>query len=179
MRWASVSNPAQQSARARPRTLCAVLPLGLAACGGSADSGEAPGEVPDPSVGLDTSGGQEGSTNDSPVATTDAGPAEAQQFPEIVEATATGNGGTWTFEVTVSSPYDTPERYADGWRVLGPDGNVYGEHELTHDHADEQPFTRTQAGVAIPDGIDEVTIEGRDLVNGYGGPTVTVQLESS
>jgi hypothetical protein len=113
-----------------------------------------------------------------PAATTGAA-AEAQQFPEIVEATATGNGGTWTFEVTVSSPYDTPERYADGWRVLGPDGTVYGEHELTHDHAAEQPFTRTQEGVAIPDGIDEVTIEGRDLVNGYGGPTVTVQIESS
>lgn len=114
-----------------------------------------------------------------PAATTGAAPAEAQQFPEIVEATAIGNGGTWTFEVTVSSPYDTPERYADGWRVLGPDGTVYGEHELTHDHAAEQPFTRTKEGVAIPDGIDEVTIEGRDLVNGYGGPTVTVQLESS
>ncbi len=53
--------------------------------------------------------------------------------------------------------------------MLGPDGTVYGEHELTHDHAGEQPFTRTQEGVAIPDGIDEVTIEGRDLVNGYGG----------
>ncbi|MEO7399110.1 MAG: hypothetical protein ABIW84_11140, partial [Ilumatobacteraceae bacterium] len=65
-----------------------------------------------------------------PAATSGAAPSEAQQFPEIIEATATGNGGTWTFEVTVSSPYDTPERYADGWRVLGPDGTVYGEHEL-------------------------------------------------
>ncbi|MEO6122662.1 MAG: hypothetical protein ABIR32_03060 [Ilumatobacteraceae bacterium] len=105
--------------------------------------------------------------------------AEDQQFPEIVDATATGNNGTWTFSVTVSSPYDTPERYADGWRVLGMDGTVYGEHELTHDHSTEQPFTRTQDGVAIPEGINEVMIEGRDLVNGYGGTTVTVQLVPS
>jgi len=70
----------------------------------------------------------------------------------------------------------TPERYADGWRVLGPDGEVYGEHTLTHDHAAEQPFTRAQEGVEIPDGVAEVTIEGRDLSNGYGGQTFTVEL---
>lgn len=99
-----------------------------------------------------------------------------QRFPDVVDAAASGSGGTWTFVVTISSPYDTPDRYADGWRVLGPDGEVYGEHMLTHDHAGEQPFTRTQVGVEIPDGVDAVTIEGRDLVNGYGGATATVEL---
>jgi hypothetical protein len=111
---------------------------------------------------------------------TTGGPsADDQQFPEVLEATATMSAATWSFEVTMSSPYDTPERYADGWRVLGPDNEVYGEHTLTHDHAAEQPFTRTQSGVEIPEGVDEVTIEGRDLVNGYGGATVTVDLGSS
>jgi len=105
--------------------------------------------------------------------------ADDQQFPEVLEATATMSAATWSFEVTMSSPYDTPERYADGWRVLGPDNEVYGEHTLIHDHAAEQPFTRTQSGVEIPEGVDEVTIEGRDLVNGYGGATVTVDLGSS
>lgn len=102
--------------------------------------------------------------------------ASDQQFPDILEATASESDGTWTFDVTVSSPYDTPERYADGWRVLDPDGEVLGEHELGHDHADEQPFTRTQQGVAIPEDVDEVTIEGRDQANGYGGDTVAVDL---
>jgi hypothetical protein len=105
-------------------------------------------------------------------------PAEAQKFPDIVAVTATARGGTWTFDVTISSPYDTPQRYADGWRVLGPDGTVYGEHELTHDHATEQPFTRTQEGVAIPNGVDVVTVEGRDRLNGYGGKTAAVTLGS-
>ena len=99
------------------------------------------------------------------------------KFPSIVSASASAQGETWTFAVTVSSPYDTPERYADGWRVKGPDGKVYGEHLLNHDHATEQPFTRTQSGVDIPNGVDSVTIEGRDKVSGYGGKTIEVALK--
>lgn len=79
----------------------------------------------------------------------------------------------------MSSPYDTPQRYADGWRVLGPDQQVYGEHTLTHDHASEHPFTRTQSGVSIPEGVTTVTIQGRDKANGYGGGTIEVQLPTS
>jgi hypothetical protein len=56
------------------------------------------------------------------------------------------------------------------------DGTVYGEHQLGHDHANEQPFTRTQPGVEIPDDVDEVIVEGHDLENGYGGDTMTVPL---
>ena len=41
------------------------------------------------------------------------------------------------------------ERYADGWRVLDEAGEVLGEMELGHDHASEQPFTRTQTGALI------------------------------
>jgi hypothetical protein len=102
------------------------------------------------------------------------------RFPSIVdvEASYDDDADTWGFVVTVSSPYDTAERYADGWRVLGPDDAVYGVHTLTHDHAAEQPFTRRQIGVPIPDDVGEVTIEGRDLVNGFGGPTKTVSLEA-
>ena len=69
--------------------------------------------------------------------------------------------------MTVSSPYDTPERYADAWRVVGPDGSEYGIRVLTHDHESEQPFTRSQGGIEIPGDVTIVTIEGRDLANGY------------
>lgn len=99
-----------------------------------------------------------------------------QRFPDIIAADVERVDETFTFRVTVSSPYDTPERYADGWRIVGPDGTVFGEHTLTHDHANEQPFTRTQTGVLIPAHVAEVVVEGRDLVNGYGGGTVTVAL---
>ncbi|EAR24733.1 hypothetical protein A20C1_11661 [marine actinobacterium PHSC20C1] len=98
-------------------------------------------------------------------------------FPDVehVEVTASGTN-SFDFAVTISSAYDTPEQYADGWRVQAPEGTVLGEHTLAHDHASEQPFTRTQSGVEIPEGITEVTVEGRDQANGYGGTTVTVGL---
>ena len=127
---------------------------------------------------LDTSATQAADASTTAAeAVEDVGDAE-DEFPDILEATATFDetSGTWTFAVTVSSPYDTPERYADGWRVLGPEGTVFGVHTLTHDHASEQPFTRRQSGVMIPDDVTEVTIEGRDLVNGYGGDTRTVPV---
>lgn len=112
----------------------------------------------------------DGSTTDDP----------GDRYPDVVAAIASRDDatGTWTFEVTMLSPYDTPERYADGWRIVGPDGTVYGVHTLTHDHADEQPFTRTQRNVEIPGHIDEVTIEGRDLRYGFGGDTVTISVQT-
>ena len=94
----------------------------------------------------------------------------------MVKAVASSTGdGTWTFNVTMSSPYDTPERYADGWRVTSGD-RVFGEMTLGHDHASEQPFTRTQTGVTIPPEITSVTVQGRDLKNGYGGGVAEVEL---
>jgi hypothetical protein len=102
--------------------------------------------------------------------------ADIQRFPDVVGATATNNGDTWTFEVTISSPYDSPERYADAWRVLAPDGTELAVRELAHDHANEQPFTRSLSGVEIPDGTETVTVQGRDRVNGWGGATIDVDL---
>ncbi len=99
-------------------------------------------------------------------------------FPDVVDVRAEQSGdGSWTFFVTLSSPYDTPERYADAWRVIGPDGEVYGIRELAHDHASEQPFTRSQSGIVIPADVTTVTVEGRDQVSGWGGATVEVTLE--
>ncbi len=98
-------------------------------------------------------------------------------YPDIVAAEASRDpDGSWRFDVTVSSPYDTPERYADAWRVLAPDGTELGVRELLHDHANEQPFTRSLSGVDIPDDVETVTVQGRDQVNGWGGQTVDVAL---
>ncbi|QWC84353.1 hypothetical protein KLP28_12310 [Nocardioidaceae bacterium] len=107
----------------------------------------------------------------------DASPSQGQAYPEVrsIELTPAGQG-TYDVAVTISSPYDSPERYADGWRVMDQDGEVLGVHELTHDHADEQPFTRTQYALEIPADVDEVTVEGRDLRNGFGGGTRTVDV---
>ncbi len=105
-----------------------------------------------------------------------AADAAGQVFPDIVAVEATPTGDGYSFAVTVSSPYDTPERYADAFRVRADDGTVYGVNELTHDHATEQPFTRTLSDVTIPAGVTTVVVEGRDQANGWGGGTQTVQV---
>ncbi len=133
----------------------AVALLVLAGCGAGTSSGEGAGT---------TSAGTGARTG-------------AQRFPDVQEVDITRDGeDTYTLAVTISSPYDSPERYADGWRVLDPAGTELGAHTLAHDHAGEQPFTRTQSGLTIPADIARVTVEGRDLVNGFGGETVTVDV---
>jgi hypothetical protein len=100
-----------------------------------------------------------------------------QEYPTVTGVVASLDAsGTFSFDVTMSSPYDTPARYADGWRVVGADGTVYGVRVLTHDHANEQPFTRSLGNVEIPLSIVSVYIEGRDLANGWGGEPYPVQL---
>ncbi len=114
-----------------------------------------------------------------PVTASTVHESRSDDFPDILAAQATPEGdGTWRFDVTVSSPYDTPQRYADAWRVVGPDGTEYGIRVLTHDHASEQPFTRSQSGIPIPADVSTVTIEGRDQANGWGGGFLTVDLSA-
>ncbi len=100
-----------------------------------------------------------------------------QRFPDVVDVVAMRSDTGWDFDVTVSSPYDTPDRYADAWRIVGPDGTVFGVRELTHDHAGEQPFTRSLRGVEIPADVDVVEVEGRDSTHGWGGQTQDVSLD--
>jgi len=99
------------------------------------------------------------------------------RFPDVLEVRLEPAGGrTFDVYVTLSSPYDTPQRYADGWQTLDADGNVLGTHTLMHDHAAEQPFTRVQRGLDIPAGVESVTVQGRDQANGFGGLTLTVPV---
>lgn len=103
--------------------------------------------------------------------------AELQKYPDVISAKVRSRAvDTFDFDVTVSSPYDTPRRYADAFRAMSPDGKVFGERILLHDHAGEQPFTRDLYGVKIPSGIRTVIIQARDQQYGYGGKTVEVTL---
>ncbi len=157
--------PHARHKRSRSTTLITATTLGLLLLltGCSANT---------PSSGADTS---------SPVPAGSSTPAEPDtanaDHPDVLAASlGRDDSGSWRLEVTLSSQYDSPERYADGWRVLDKDGAVLGEHTLTHDHADEQPVTRTQSDLQILDGVDEVTVQGRDTENGYGGATLSVQV---
>jgi len=47
---------------------------------------------------------------------------------------------------------------------------------LLHPHQQEQPFTRSQGGLKIPAAIEKVQVRAHDLVNGFGGKEVVVDL---
>lgn len=91
--------------------------------------------------------------------------------------------GRWTFYVTVAHPDTGWEDYANGWDVLLPDGTVILPDPnspftrlLLHPHETEQPFTRSQSGIVIPAEVTTVTVRAHDLVDGYGGVEVQVDL---
>jgi hypothetical protein len=135
-------------------------------------------------IALVVGGCSNGTGSRSDVDPTASTPAEAQStptvndhYPEVLDAQLTAESeDTYNIAVTISSPYDSPGQYADGWRVLTPASEELGSHQLTHDHASEQPFTRTQYGLRIPASVSEVVVEGRDTQNGYGGERVTIQV---
>jgi hypothetical protein len=152
--------------RARHAALTFLLACATAACAPSATptppAAPAPTQRPAPTVAATVSA--------SPTA------SDAQQFPDVIAVDVRADGERFDFDVTLSSPYDTPQRYADAFRVLGSDGVVFGERVLLHDHQFEQPFTRDLYDVAIPLGITSVIVQGRDQRFGYGGITMTVGL---
>lgn len=89
----------------------------------------------------------------------------------------------WTFTVTVSHPDKGWEDYADGWDVMLPDGTVVKPDPnspftrlLLHPHDTEQPFTRSQSDIIIPADVTQVTVRAHDLVDGFGGQEVMVDL---
>ena len=98
------------------------------------------------------------------------------QFPEVLAVTAVQiKDNNWRFNVTLSSTYDTPERYADAWRVLDSQGNELGIRVLGHGHGNEQPFTRSGT-IDVPDGSSTVFVEGRDQANGWSGQRFKFEL---
>lgn len=107
----------------------------------------------------------------------DATDVALRKFPDVVDVRVQARTAQrFDFDVTVSSPYDTPQRYADGFRVSTPEGDVLGERTLFHDHAGEQPFTRDLYGVHIPPGVRAVIVQARDRTYGYGGASRRVSL---
>lgn len=145
-------------------SLAATSALTLAACSNAQETAD---EVADNAT-EQASSAVESATGDA---------AADQKYPDILSAELSGPDGTeYDIAVTVSSPYDSPDRYADGWRVLDEDGNVLAEHELAHDHANEQPFTRSRGPFVIPEGVAKITVEGHDQEHGYGGETITIDV---
>ncbi len=96
---------------------------------------------------------------------------------EIVSAKATGSAGTWTFAVTLRHDDTGWDHYADLWQIFTPDGELLGERVLLHPHVDEQPFTRSQSGITIPESVSQVIIRARDTVHGVSPQEYKLNLD--
>jgi len=103
----------------------------------------------------------------------------------FVRAVQTGET-TWTFHVTVEHPDTGWEDYADGWDVVLPDGTVVKPDPdspftrlLLHPHENEQPFTRSQHNIEILADVQTVTVRAHDIVDGFGGREIVVDLSQS
>ena len=101
------------------------------------------------------------------------------KFPKVIAVEATHQQeNTWIFNVTLSSTYDSPKRYADAWRVLDSDSKELGIRKLGHDHENEQPFTRSGL-INIPTGLTTVYVEGRDQANGWSKQRFEVKINEA
>lgn len=97
-----------------------------------------------------------------------------------------GIDGTWTFYVTLHHADSGWDDYTDGWDVLLPDGSVLKNKKtdpftrlLLHPHENEQPFTRSQSGLVIPEGINVITVRAHDLLHGFGGNEIQLDLSTA
>lgn len=96
---------------------------------------------------------------------------------DVVNATATPTGGsTWRIEATVRHADEGWDHYANAFEVLDPQGKVLGVRELLHPHVNEQPFTRSLGGVAIPADTAFIVIRAKDSVHEYGGAEFRIDL---
>ena len=84
-------------------------------------------------------------------------------------------GEQYRANVTLRHGDEGWKHYADKWDVLSPDGKLLGTRVLYHPHVEEQPFTRSLT-ITIPPGVQWVEIRGHDLVHGYGGKTLKLEV---
>ena len=83
----------------------------------------------------------------------------------------------WHFDVTVRHNDEGWEHYADAWQVIDPSsGEILGERILAHPHDNEQPFTRSQSGIAIPKTLTRVLVRAKCSIHGFGGREILVEL---
>jgi hypothetical protein len=90
-----------------------------------------------------------------------------------VEVTQTSQG-VYNFAVTLASPDEGWDKYADSFEVRSLSGEVLGTRVLAHPHVEEQPFTRSLIGVKTTE--TSVVVTASDLVEGFCGKELTFEL---
>jgi len=103
-----------------------------------------------------------------PMGSTGSAPASGA---DVVGVATTGDDGAFVVSVTVRSPDEGCDRYADWFELVTDDGELLHRRILNHSHVDEQPFTRSTEG-PVELGIDQsVWVRAHLHPDGYGGTT--------
>lgn len=95
---------------------------------------------------------------------------------DVEAATASKSGNSWTISAKIRHADEGWKHYANSFQVLAMDGTVLGTRVLFHPHVNEQPFTRSLGGVNIPAGTTKIRVRAGDLMHGYGGKEVVLEL---
>jgi len=107
------------------------------------------------------------------------GVARANEVEIVRVSFRYSGGGEWSVDATLRHADTGWDQYADAWRVVADDGKVLGTRTLIHPHVDEQPFTRSLGGVAIPADMTTVYVEAHDSVHGWSPQRVQVNLDKA
>lgn len=95
---------------------------------------------------------------------------------EVTHVDVRKTGGNYNFSVTIKHADTGWDHYANKWEIVGANGEVYGTRILHHPHVNEQPFTRSLAGVKIPANVHSVMIRSYDTVHGVGDKRFKIDL---
>lgn len=99
-------------------------------------------------------------------------------YAHVMRVKAEKNADTWRFDVTLLHGDTGWDHYANLWIVTDADtGEEYGRRVLAHPHVNEQPFTRSQSGIKIPEGVEAVVVKAACNVHGFGGTELMIELE--
>jgi hypothetical protein len=86
----------------------------------------------------------------------------------VIAVSAEGKPGAYTFDVTIRSNDTGCDHYVDWWEVVDERGALVYRRVLLHDHADEQPFSRS--GGPVPAGGDQIVVVRAHVhPTGYSG----------
>lgn len=125
-----------------------------------------------------TGSGQDVQLAASPTAQPTAEPLPTQPpiSADVLDVQASGEPNAYQFSVTIFSPDQGCQQYADWWEVLNTDGELLYRRILLHSHTDEQPFTRQ--GGPVPIAADTVVwVRAHMNTGGYGGTAFTGSVQ--